>query len=217
MTISGNPALPSSLGASVEGLECGTLEHILDHGLNMATWRRSPVPELCQELTHLDREWAVTIRLNTAVTNVDVTLTRALCSAGLNAAALARWIADMSGLVGVFAGIAGKSSLQPRLEAMDDTMCPRFHVDRNDLRLLCAYRGPATQWLTNSQVDRQALASGRPNEDVMRVGPAQRLEPFWVGIMKGNRFPGNNGSGLVHRSPPVENLAETRILFCLDA
>jgi hypothetical protein len=34
--------------------------------------------------------------------------------------------------------------------------------------------------------------------------------------MKGEVFPGNQGMGLVHRSPPIAGTGETRVLFCLD-
>jgi hypothetical protein len=31
-----------------------------------------------------------------------------------------------------------------RIHVLADTMCPRFHVDRVPVRLLCTYRGPGT-------------------------------------------------------------------------
>jgi hypothetical protein len=43
-----------------------------------------------------------------------------------------------------------------------------------------------------------------------------RLAPFWVGILKGERYPGNAGRGQVHRSPPVADGVPPRLLFCLD-
>ncbi|MEW8312966.1 MAG: DUF1826 domain-containing protein [Candidatus Thiodiazotropha taylori] len=43
------------------------------------------------------------------------------------------------------------------------------------------------------------------------------FEPFWVGIMKGNAYPGNAGQGLVHRSPQISGSGKTRVLFCLDS
>ncbi|SEO83174.1 Protein of unknown function [Aquisalimonas asiatica] len=209
---------PQEGHACVTGTACGVLDEVLTSGVNMAIWRRSSVHPLNMEIdTLVDPGWADTIEQTTAVTETGRALTRALNAAGLDAALLAHWIRDMSGLAAVFARVAGASALRIRIEALGDTMCPRFHVDRNTLRLLCTYRGPATEWLSNDQVDRRALASGRPNEEVMRFGPAQRLEPLWVGVMKGSRFPGNEGNGLVHRSPPVEDPGFTRILFCLDA
>ena len=103
-----------------------------------------------------------------------------------------------------------------RLETTDTSKCHRFHVDRTRLRLLCTYRGPGTEWLTDAQVDRTALNNGSTNEDIIRCGSPHRFAPFWVGIMKGNAYPGNAGRGLVHRSPPIASSGQTRVLFCLD-
>jgi hypothetical protein len=98
----------------------------------------------------------------------------------------------------------------------DDDDCRRYHVDRTHLRLLCTYRGPGTEWLTNDQVERLAQASGAPNEEIIRFGEPSQFEPFWVGILKGDAFPGNARHGLVHRSPPIKGSGQTRVLFCLD-
>ncbi|MFV8835966.1 DUF1826 domain-containing protein [Aquisalimonas sp.] len=217
MTLSDNALTPASFGESVEGEQCGVLDNALLQGVNMAIWRRFCLPEPSRELACIDAGWSEAIRLTTAVTSAEAGLRRALSGAGLDPQTLKHWITDMSGLAALFARLIGKSSVQIRIEAMHDTMCPRFHVDRNDLRLLCTYRGPATEWLTNSQVDRRALACGAPSEEVMRFGPSQRLNPWWVGIMKGSRFPGNEGNGLVHRSPSADGQSQSRILFCLDA
>ena len=217
VTTSGSAAVRPGGGTSVEGAGCDVLDNATAQGVNMAIWRRGPMPELGREVAGIGADWCEALRLNTAVTSADVALARALDGADLDPQALKHWIMDMAGLAAVFARLLGKSSVQIRIEAMRATMCPRFHVDHNDLRLLCTYRGPATEWLTNDQVDRHALANGRPNEELMRFGPAQCMEPLWVGIMKGGRFPGNEGNGLVHRSPPVENPDRTRILFCIDA
>jgi hypothetical protein len=43
----------------------------------------------------------------------------------------------------------------------------------------------------------------------------RRLAPFTVGVFKGDAFPGNAGSGIVHRSSPGTARAP-RLLLCLD-
>jgi hypothetical protein len=58
--------------------------------------------------------------------------------------------------------------------------------------------------------------NGAPNEHIIRFGEPSRFEPFWVGILKGDAFPGNAGRGLVHRSPQIAGSGRTRVLFCLD-
>jgi len=53
-------------------------------------------------------------------------------------------------------------------------------------------------------------------QSILRHGHPARMETGWVGLMKGEVFPGNQGLGLVHRSPPIADTGETRVLFCLD-
>jgi hypothetical protein len=75
---------------------------------------------------------------------------------------------------------------------------------------------PGTEWLADDQVDREALARHRPNEAILRWGVPQRLEPFWVAMLKGDLYPGGAGRGQVHRSPPIAAAGIVRVLFSLD-
>ncbi|GAL13441.1 hypothetical protein JCM19233_4443 [Vibrio astriarenae] len=55
-----------------------------------------------------------------------------------------------------------------RLATLDRAMCPRFHVDRVPCRLVTTYKGIATQWLLNKDVDRSKLgqcSNGLPDEE----------------------------------------------------
>ncbi len=95
---------------------------------------------------------------------------------------------------------------------VEDDACRFWHVDRVALRLLCTYRGPATEWLRpgGQMPGPGAAAEGR------RV---RRLAPFDVAVMKGTGFaPGH--AGVAHRSPPVSHLPRARrarILLVVDA
>lgn len=134
--------------------------------------------------------------------------------------AMGALLADLQRLAGHFAAIASTldapRTVTLRLETLHDDGCRRFHVDRVRLRLLCTYLGPGTEWLTDDQVDREALAGHLPNEAILRWGAPRRLEPFWVAIIKGDRYPGAAGRGQVHRSPPIAAAGTARVLFCLD-
>jgi hypothetical protein len=61
---------------------------------------------------------------------------------------------------------------------------------------------------------RHLLSASAPNKcprhpisdqsrDLPRFGEPSRFEPFGVGILKGDAYPGNAGRGLVHRSPAI--------------
>jgi hypothetical protein len=67
--------------------------------------------------------------------------------------------------------------------------------------------GTIARLLVEHDLDPQHLRQGQPN----------RLAPFQVAVLKGERFPGNAGRGLVHRSPPIAGTNTVRVLLCIDA
>jgi hypothetical protein len=46
-----------------------------------------------------------------------------------------------------------------RLLSLSHPMCPGFHVDRVNLRLVYTYAGPGTEWLEHHSVNRQWLGN----------------------------------------------------------
>jgi hypothetical protein len=108
-----------------------------------------------------------------------------------------------------------------RLEVIRQAMCPRLHVDRVGIRMLCTYRGPGTEWVDDDSVDRRflgAAAAGKPDTISGLLLPGHRIEsipPFSVALLKGSLWQGNAGRGIVHRSPSVPQ--PPRVLVALDA
>ena len=156
------------------------------------------------------------VRRSTCAAAFDEDVGALLRESGFEPPALRKWLVDMRLLADLFFALNGGRDATLRLKTTAEDGCRRFHVDRTHLRLLCTYRGPGTEWLANDQVDREAQTSGAPNEGILRFGEPSRFEPFWVGILKGDAYPGNAGRGLVHRSPPISGSGQTRVLFCLD-
>lgn len=74
-----------------------------------------------------------------------------------------------------------------------------------------AYRRLAAHPLElKATLDRNDLA-------VLRDGATmQRAEPGSVVLLKGHSWPGNEGRGAIHRSPPIEKVGERRLLLKLD-
>ncbi len=109
------------------------------------------------------------------------------------------------------------------LSVSTDDGCRKFHVDRRHARLLCTYVGPGTEWVANAAVRRDALCSdtddvARANDIVVRDWRKVRsVARGWVAVLKGELWPGNDGNGLVHRSPPISSLGLTRLVLALDA
>jgi hypothetical protein len=129
---------------------------------------------------------------------------------------------DVRFLSDLFAGITGVEALNVKLECFGGGLCERFHVDLVQLRLICSYGGPGTEWLEEAFVNRARLgpdAGGPADEESGLLLPGAtvwRMDRFAVGLMKGERWPGNSGRGLVHRSPYGTTADVRRSLFKID-
>lgn len=127
--------------------------------------------------------------------------------AGLLPGECAPWLRmDIANLARSFAVRAGCRELEVRLDRIDDDACSRFHRDHVSLRLLCAYRGPGTQWVPDAEAE-QAL-----REQQRFRGTVNELPRFSVGIFEGRN---HASGGVLHRSPPVFGTDVTRLLLCL--
>lgn len=128
-------------------------------------------------------------------------------------------IHDIRGLVSTFCALFHLKTTYMRLAIVQKTMCPRFHVDSLNCRLVTTYSGSCTEWLPDQLVDRTKLGPGnrgfsdefsgvyRSTEDI------QHLSVGDVGLMKGKLWKGSEG--LVHRSPTLK-AHEPRLLLSLD-
>ena len=129
---------------------------------------------------------------------------------------------DIRDLCERFARVASRDSVHVSLQILHHDGCCKWHVDRVGLRLLSTYCGPATEWALPGGVDRTALgcscgsieeANARIVFDeraIRRAGPGQLL------LCKGDAFPGEEGRGLVHRSPPLAGSGRWRLLLRID-
>jgi hypothetical protein len=125
---------------------------------------------------------------------------------------------DLMEIAEGFLALSRSDAIGIRLETVESNNCRNFHVDRVPLRLVTTYAGLGTEWLSNEDVNREALGS-REHERVQKPdSEIWRFESGWVGIMKGETYPGNQGRGFVHRSPTIEGVASSkRILLRMDA
>lgn len=192
------------------------MHRILDHGVNLSLWQRPIQTEITRQLSTLRASHLPDIRCRTSLDSFDADVSTLLQQQEIDPLSYSNWRVDLRRLANLFFSVSEARNVTLRLLTTDDDDCRRFHVDHTHLRLLCTYRGPGTEWLTNEQVDRLAQCAGAPNEDIIRFGKPSQFEPFWVGVMKGDAYPGNTGYGLVHRSPPIAGSGRIRVLFSLD-
>lgn len=122
---------------------------------------------------------------------------------------------DVSKLLALFETTTRASSFRLLLATVSTNMCRRFHTDINDLRMLCTYVGPGTLWLPDTVVDREAYLAEGPNTDIVQEeSQIQQAQTGDVVILKGALYP--EATPILHRSPPVEEKGERRLLLRID-
>jgi hypothetical protein len=132
--------------------------------------------------------------------------------------------ADLARLVSCFRALTGSSRLRVGFELQTHDQCPKFHVDAVEMRLITAYIGPGTEWLSEDAVDREALQKHdyssfeEANAAILRPGARVRhAQAGEVLILRGSRSLTAQGRGAVHRSPPIESSQARRLLLILTA
>ena len=128
---------------------------------------------------------------------------------------------DILELVNMFCCLFDLQRVGFRLKVLDYAMCPQFHVDRVPCRLITTYHGIATEWLPHNLVDRSKLGQAghgklyEETEIFKKQEDIKQLDSGHVGLLKGESWDGNQGAGLVHRSPKLEDDSQ-RLLVTLD-
>lgn len=189
------------------------LSGILEDGVNLAVWeRRLPlhIAEFGALLVALNEPLAdsLVIELNNedAVPNL-----QGLASSCRDLEGYEGFIADVSWLVSAFACLLGAKRIGVRLRLLDKAMCPRFHVDRVPVRLITTYAGVGSQWLREGVMDRRQLSQ----PDAEPTGCIEQIHCGEVALLKGTKWHGNEGYGLIHRSPALK-ADERRLILTLD-
>lgn len=123
--------------------------------------------------------------------------------------------ADVQRLTTVFADLFDLSHVGFRLELVDKTMCPLFHVDKVMARMVTTYHGAVTEWLDEDNVNRDALSQRQHEHVVLDKAQIQTAEEGDVLLFKGQEWPQQEVLGVVHRSPEA-SYTQRRLLLTLD-
>ncbi|WP_370978723.1 DUF1826 domain-containing protein [Agaribacterium sp. ZY112] len=184
---------------------------------NIAIWQRQLSPTLKRSVDvfltqHTSFQTSMTVTPQSALSSVGLAL------GGENQKELSENITE---LVDMFCYLFELKRVGLRLTALDSAMCPKFHVDKVPCRLLTTFHGIATEWLPHNLVDRNKLGIGAKGKADSESGlykhqtDIQQLSCGDVALLKGERWEGNEGAGLVHRSPAL-NEGERRLILTLD-
>ena len=190
-----------------------TLTKILQDDSNLAVWQRQlplHISDFAQLLLSLNEPLAESLCLELPQEDAEPDLT-GLASGFRDLEGYEGFVADLKWLVSAFACLLGAKRIGLRLRVLDKAMCPRFHVDHVPVRLITTYAGVGSQWLKEGAMDRQQLgqANAEPHANI------QQLSSGDVALLKGEKWHGNEGFGLIHRSPQPA-AGERRLILTLD-
>ncbi|MEO1652562.1 MAG: DUF1826 domain-containing protein, partial [Bacteroidota bacterium] len=121
---------------------------------------------------------------------------------------------DIKELLEAFADISQETDFSIYWAIVENGMCRRFHTDANTFRLLCTYAGPGTQWVKPENIN-QDRAHCPGNEMIIDMQKIEQTKPFEVVILKG-ALQKHCSQPLLHRSPPLDNEGEKRLLLRID-
>lgn len=197
--------LKSFLRPVVEGGEPEILRNITSPCCGLAIWRRQPQPAFQDWLDALAPENLPSLRMILPVRRVADAVMMACDLAAIPTTPVRRvLVEDVAAVSAIFAELMGAEMISLRLSPVVGDGCTRFHQDCVAARLLCAYRGPGTQYAV-------------PDADGSS-GPVHELATASVGVMRGKLWRGGRGPALsmLHRSPPVPPGEPPRLLLAID-
>ena len=199
----------------VQGDTPKALTGILDDGVNLALWQRqlpAHIADFGRLLLSLNEPLAESLSLEIPGDDAEPNL-HGLASGFSDLEGYEGFITDVSWLVSAFACLLGAQRIGLRLRVLDNAMCPRFHVDHVPVRLITTYAGIGSQWLKEGAMDRRQL--GKPEAEPPDESLIQQISSGEVALLKGEKWHGNEGFGLIHRSPQPAS-GERRLILTLD-
>jgi len=194
------------------------LADIYRDNVNLSVWQRALTPDLVAAADSILESRGLFL-ISTSVTPGDAF---DCLYDPLGGCAAAQVLAhDIAELVDMFCYLFELEHAGLRFTTLDRAMCPKFHVDRVPCRLISTYSGIATDWLPHHAVNRNALGQGSKTKTDQELGlyesaeDIHRLRAGDVSLLKGESWLGNEGGGLVHRSPSISE-GQKRLLLTLD-
>ncbi|MEX0603226.1 MAG: DUF1826 domain-containing protein [Marinobacter sp.] len=202
-------SLQKPIAVSGDKAEC--LTEIFRDEVNLAVWNRSLQPAVIRFAEALSASAGQLERFISLSEGDSAAMVLPKWTLELTGADA--WVADANEVIDMYRCLFEPEAVGLRLHVLQGAMCPRFHVDRVPVRLLCTYQSIGTEWLKEEQVNRPQGQGPLPDQSV----DAFAVEPLAtgaVGLLKGEAWEGNEGRGLVHRSPAPGD--QPRLVMALD-
>ena len=194
----------------VEGTTPKVLEDIHQKQVNVSIYNRN--------IYHLEKEINTLLKNNITFDTkgtIDAILNELISQVKLEKSTLL--VQDIHNLLQYFKDITKSKCFRLFLASVNTNMCRKFHMDFNVLRMLCTYSGPGTLWLSEDNLDRNALEAYGSNDCiVIDENLTKQAKTGSVMILKGAKYSKRSTRGAVHRSPTIEESSEQRLLLRID-
>ena len=201
---------------AVFGSDLSVLSEIYQPDVNLSVWNREIDPELKGEAealiaSHPNFQKSLGMRADEAPAALQSFFPKQQYDA---------LRADMAWLIDAFSYLFDLRDVGLRMAVLDSAMCPKFHVDKVPCRLITTYTGATTEWLPHDRVNRRFLGPNVPTivgsePGICESDDIEILETGAVALLKGESWEGNEGCGLVHRSPSIAG-GPKRLLLTID-
>ena len=218
LTVTEFPVISNQLWRGNDENHVDVLADIYQENTNIVVWKRSLTDKLLEASnivlsTNPDSEISLVVSPQDTVSVLQGRLESSKIVMTL--------IEDIHKLVNMFCDLFDLTRVGLRLTSLKHAMCPRFHVDNVPCRLITTYQGIATEWLCHSDADRSKLGTGNNGKPDSQSGiyqdesDVQQLNQGDVALLKGEAWLGNEGKGLIHRSPQLYDQA-SRLILTID-
>lgn len=201
---------------STEAYSLDGLREIISSDVNFTHFKRNPDEDIVLFARLLIEHQFKGINEVVTKDSVKPVITDQLDNTQLHVSGKSLLAEDIAGIATCFIDIIKAEAVRLHLKVVDDDACAKFHTDYYDLRLLCTYLGKGTEWVEEPYVNRKMLMHGENHQIIRDSTKVQTMQPFEIGILKGEASKKNKKLGIVHRSPPITQTGEKRLLLRLD-
>lgn len=201
---------------TTEAYSLDGLREIISSDVNFTHFKRNPDEDIVFFARLLIEQQFKGINKVVTKDSVKSVITDQLDNTQLHVSGKSLLSEDIARIATCFIDIIRAEAVRLHLKVVDGDACSKFHTDRYDLRLLCTYFGKGTEWIEEPYVNRKMLMYGENHQIITDSTKVQTMQPFEIGILKGEASRKNKNTGIVHRSPPFSKSGEKRLLLRLD-
>lgn len=203
------------------------LARIYEDAISIAIWQRQLQQEVeCYVDELLRKSKTIALKLSGSPEQLMEEIQRVFPPALINeqnsCVSAAAFYADIHQVLDMFCCLFDAKILGLRINTLEHAMCPRFHTDNVAIRLITTYYGLATEWLPDQLSNRTALGTAfarqinTPSAITKSENHIQRMAAGDVALFKGELWEGNEGRGIIHRSPAPTIQQPKRLVVTCD-